>query len=212
MSGADLATALEQWQAAQHHSPPNTDPDPDHEPITDAESSHVSLCSPSDTWPDAVPSSSYHQWWPTACPTVTTDGLGYEQDPEVQSLITPVQMPDHHNCDDLQWTRNPGRNGMCTVITDPLTEYHHFVPPPLVDTHPYFPPDDSIAPNSTFIPSTYSSLTGWAGEYSDHYAGSGSGWQGPQRSSSSWGQQQVDTQHKILNYTDSSPTIRFANP
>jgi len=214
MSGADLATALEQWQATQRHSPPNTDPDPDpdHEPNTDTESSHVPLCSPSDTWPNTAPSSSYHQWWPTTCPAATTDGLGYEQDPEAQSLITPVQMPDHHSCDDLQWTRNPGRNGMCTVITDPITEYHHFAPPPLIDTHPYFPLDDSMVSNSTFIPSTYSSLTGWAGEYSDYYTGSGSGWQGPQRSSSSWGQQQVNTQHKILNYTDSSPTIRFANP
>ena len=219
-SGADLATALEQWQAAQQQPPPDPDPgpEPDVDADADAKSSHVPLCSPSDTWPNTAPASSYHHWWPATSPTVTTDGLGYEQDQdysEVQSLITPVQMPDHHSRhrDDLQWTCNPGRNGICTVITDPLTEYHHFAPPSLVDAHPYFPPDDSISSNPTFTPSTYSSLTGWAGEYGNHYTGSGVCWQGPQRPSSSWGQEQVDTHRKIFNYTDSSLlTPRPANP
>ncbi|KAJ3551958.1 hypothetical protein NP233_g12982 [Leucocoprinus birnbaumii] len=142
-----------------------------------------------------------------------------------------------------EWTRNPGRDGICTVICDPLrhcdnsptTSSPTTFPPPasLGDTPPivspspgdYFNPGQSTptaaaASNAAFIPSSsYSTLTGWAGEYSDHHHGnfsadpmsasSGwfsptSNWQGPQRASSTWGQQSSEAHPRLLpNYTDS---------
>jgi hypothetical protein len=127
-----------------------------------------------------------------------------------------------------QWTRNPGRNGICAVISEPLPDDEspanssptnfpppvnvvvspapHIISPPPATTQ-FFNPNGNISPPASaanpaaapFIPSSYSSLTGWAGEFGDHVSGlapssssSGwfaTGWQGPQRLSSSWGQQ-----------------------
>ncbi|KAF5357107.1 hypothetical protein D9756_006874 [Leucocoprinus leucothites] len=179
---------------------------------------------------------------------ITTEGLGYEQDTNFDRDYTESfgqissDSQSHHDSSEAsatQWTRNPGRNGLCAVISDPLRECDHspttsspttFPPsttlpsvvdsPPVISTSPggYFgspegtisTPPTTAAANAPFIASTYSSLTGWAGGYGDHghghhsagmipsspeWFGSAGGWQGPQRASSSWGQQSDNLSH-----------------
>jgi hypothetical protein len=117
----------------------------------------------------------------------------------------------HNDTESIQWSRNAGRTGLCTVITDPLngcdedsppaTSLTAFPPPVDVASSPIL---SSISPDAlrhspaatTFIPSTYSSLTGWAGEYDPTGPSSGPAvlgnwfnptWQGSVRTPSPWG-------------------------
>ncbi|KXN82357.1 Transcription factor SOX-8 [Leucoagaricus sp. SymC.cos] len=215
---------------------------------------------PENATPASYPASQqsgYSQWWsstsaasssspfgPSYDPPeiTTTDGLGYDEDTNFDRGYTEqfgqISPPDDGNeGTTAQWTRNPGKHGICTVIHDPLrtcddsptaSSPTSFAPPPVdvvstpVMSSPsatqYFNPDGAIpSPPATsnaaaFIPSTYSSLTGWAGEYGDQHPSSvssssggwfgGSGWQGPQRASSSWGQtlpqqQNLSHSHKM---------------
>ncbi|KAF7764089.1 transcriptional regulator family: HMG [Agaricus bisporus var. burnettii] len=189
-------------------------PWPDNTPATSYSTSQPPYPSWWPSSPSATPSSPFAPCYEP--PEITTDGLGYEEgnnfDREYSEQFGPLLLsPPHDDTEGAQWSRNAGRNGLCAVIADPLSGCDEDCPP--TASSATFPPPVNVAPSpilsainpqalrhspttTTFIPSsTYSSLTGWAGEYDPAGPSTVLGdwfnpnWQASVRVSPPWGQE-----------------------